>query len=318
MNQENNIKTHPSYGMIELNHCSSTGSYLVGSEFKHHHFLTLSIKRAQVERSLSRERLHGKEELIEVHLSEAQYVELMERINMGDGVTCTIAHVAGQQMPEPPPPVSSAEKHRADMKADTQKFTERLEAAHKHFMEAIDSGHTSKTVLREIAAEFWSAGQAVSDGIPFVQESFDESMEKTINHAKAEIEGTIANLAMRLGVQEIQRLNISNEKMLGSGALDMPALDKWQLKSPTVTTVSLSKQTYTVFRYMCGNGSYAPVPHTLRDIRTFTGVPEASVSAQLRNLRKVRCGSHTVTRRTIDGQTWYTLKPNPNVTVVMA
>ena len=36
---------------------------------------------------------------------------------------------------------------------------------------------------------------------------------------------------------------------------------------------------------------------TLREIAEFTGAPEASASAQLRNLRKPRFGGHTVERR---------------------
>ena len=36
---------------------------------------------------------------------------------------------------------------------------------------------------------------------------------------------------------------------------------------------------------------------TLREIASLTGDPEASVSAQLRNLRKKRFGSHTINRR---------------------
>ena len=95
-------ENHQSYGMVGISHAQSTGTHLVGSEFKHHHFVTLTIRRAEKHRDLSREWWFGKNELIEIHLSEAQYVELMSRPNMGDGVPCTLARVAGEAMPEPP------------------------------------------------------------------------------------------------------------------------------------------------------------------------------------------------------------------------
>ena len=42
-------------------------------------------------------------------------------------------------------------------------------------------------------------------------------------------------------------------------------------------------------------------PHTLRDIELITGHPQASISAQLRNLRKARFGGFTINKKNIDG-----------------
>lgn len=61
-------------------------------------------------------------------------------------------------------------------------------------------------------------------------------------------------------------------------------------------------------------------PLTLREIRTLTGYPEASISAQLRHLRKVEYGSYRATKARRAGTetdlpasyagTWeYTVKP---------
>ena len=48
--------------------------------------------------------------------------------------------------------------------------------------------------------------------------------------------------------------------------------------------------------------------HTLADLATKTGAPEASVSAQLRHLRKPRFGSHTIKKqRCPSGQYEYRL-----------
>src|SRR5690242_14536561 len=73
------IRKHPSFGMIGLSHVQSTGTVLVGSEFKHQNFITLTIQRAEHQRDLSREWWFGKERLIEIHMSEAQFVEFIAR-----------------------------------------------------------------------------------------------------------------------------------------------------------------------------------------------------------------------------------------------
>lgn len=43
---------------------------------------------------------------------------------------------------------------------------------------------------------------------------------------------------------------------------------------------------------------------TLDEIRKFTGYPEASVSARLRDLRKARFGGYTVERRYVERGIW--------------
>ena len=58
---------------------------------------------------------------------------------------------------------------------------------------------------------------------------------------------------------------------------------------PDRDNVRLKGQIEDVFKYM-SDGAW----HTLRDIATSTGHPEASVSAQLRHLRKKRFGSYTI------------------------
>lgn len=54
----------------------------------------------------------------------------------------------------------------------------------------------------------------------------------------------------------------------------------------------LSGQVLRIFKYM-EDGAW----HTLPEIEAATGDPPASISAQLRHLRKERFGSHTVERR---------------------
>jgi hypothetical protein len=176
--------------------------------------VTLSIKRAERHRSLAREWWFGRNELIEVYLSEAQFVELMARPNMGDGVPCTLAYVAGERMPNPPVEETLKAKYRADMQADATRCVSELKAAHKELVEAIESGKIGKTALKEIAKKIEYAGYAVSNGIPFVQQSFEEKMEAVTHHAAAEIEATVTNMAIRLGIERMQEIAAGAPKML--------------------------------------------------------------------------------------------------------
>ena len=205
---------HPSYGMIGVSHVNSTGTFLVGSEFRHSNFIVLRISRAAKQRDLSREWWFGRERIIEIHLSEAQFVEMVGRPNMGDGIPCTLDWVNGEQQPAPPVPESAQAKFRADMTADATKCMAELNAAHAELVAAIESGKVGKTALKEIAKKIEYAGYAVSSGIPFVAKQFDKHIEATVNHAAVEIEATVANLAMRLGVERMREISESGPKLI--------------------------------------------------------------------------------------------------------
>jgi hypothetical protein len=62
----------------------------------------------------------------------------------------------------------------------------------------------------------------------------------------------------------------------------------------------LTAQLGAVRDYMASHGGW----RTLREIADATGYPEASISARLRDLRKVRFGAHTVDRRYLTDGLW--------------
>lgn len=77
--------------------------------------------------------------------------------------------------------------------------------------------------------------------------------------------------------------------------------------NPTKDQIRLTGQCLRVFRHMKDQGW-----HTLAEISAATGDPEASISAQLRHLKKARFGGHTITKvRRTDGQWEYQLTVNP-------
>ena len=72
----------------------------------------------------------------------------------------------------------------------------------------------------------------------------------------------------------------------------------------------IEKQHEVIKRYMLSHGSWK----TLSEIEQRLGYPQASISAQLRHLRKARFGGYRVEkRRRDDGGTWeYRVKMSPN------
>lgn len=81
---------------------------------------------------------------------------------------------------------------------------------------------------------------------------------------------------------------------------------------PERDDVRLTAQLGRVWEAMQGGGW-----HTLRQIAATTGDPEASISAQLRHLRKDRFGGHTVARNYV-GNGLYAYRLIPNLAPVLA
>lgn len=81
---------------------------------------------------------------------------------------------------------------------------------------------------------------------------------------------------------------------------------------PARDDVRLTGQIKRVWAVMQGGGWC-----TLRSIAIMTKDPEASVSAQLRHLRKERFGGHTVEKKTKTGGThYYRLIKNPQAKMI--
>lgn len=208
-----NAEKHDSFGMVGISHVSGN-AVLVGSEFQHQHFVSLHITRAEKHRDLSREWWFGREELIEVWLSEAQFVELISRPNIGQGVPCTLRRVDGETMPDPPQPKPMRERFRKDLKEDCKACVSDLRGATKELKTAIDEGRIGKAALREIARKLELAAKSIDDGIPFVEKQFEEAMEATVHHAAAEIEATVTQTAIRLGLEQMRQLSKEAPKLI--------------------------------------------------------------------------------------------------------
>ena len=96
---------HPSFAVIGVSRVSSgpPGYTLFDSPFHHQHFIQITIRRAYKYRQLHRDNigdLGG--ELIQVHMSEVQFANMVTSPNMGVGTPCTISHFDGKRVPEPP------------------------------------------------------------------------------------------------------------------------------------------------------------------------------------------------------------------------
>lgn len=185
-------ESHPAYAIIGASRVTSTGTSLFGSDFKHHGYVSITVKRATLHRGLSSDRTFGREQLIEVKLSEAQWASFVSTMNVGDGVKATLGYVTGEgHVPQIVP------------------ITNRREQAHGEMSDALSEAREAIVALRDAAPSKKLREQAeaalrkIDSSVPFVANRFAEFTETTIEHAKIEVDAWMTSAIQRAGLQAL-------------------------------------------------------------------------------------------------------------------
>lgn len=180
---EQGYEEHPSFGMVRVVRSSGTPVSLFDSEIKHQHFVTLTINRADRRRELNNDWIHPTKQLIEIEMSEAQWAQVISSVG-SSGTPVTIRWTGADGLIPRPPYAPRMEHSLAEVR----------DAAQKMFDKAMDAlaaaeARPTKANLRNLRLRMeQSAGNVV-----FAAQSLDEHIEKTVAHAKADIEAmTIA------------------------------------------------------------------------------------------------------------------------------
>jgi hypothetical protein len=213
-------ENHESFGMVGITCPHSSGTYLFGSEARHHNYITLTVKRAEVTRHLSNDWYHASSlPLVEIELSHSQFAQLITSPGMGDGVPCTIRGVNGKMMAACPEPEGIASKFSEDLKATTKAAVAELVALRNQLNESLLPGNKplNKTEQRDLLGKINSAIMSITSSIPFIESSFNDELEKKVDIAKAEVEATAARLIHRTGLYALDKA----KQMIDAGT-EMP------------------------------------------------------------------------------------------------
>lgn len=189
--------THPAYAQIGASRVSGH-AVLYGSEFNHQHYVSIRIKTSEHIRSLSNDWHHGRRELIEVCMSEAQWASFVSSMNVGDGPCCTLHHFDGSLVPQPPEPKQTTEHFRkelAQVHADVQAVLNEIAGAL--------SGAIGKRTAEDLQHRLRLAAGRLTGSAGYVADQFDEHMEATTEKAKIEVNAFVEAAVRRAGLQSI-------------------------------------------------------------------------------------------------------------------
>lgn len=197
---------HPSFGLLGFSRVSSSnGINLFGSPHRHNHYITLTLHAACVDlnSNTSSRFYHPDKELFEVAMSAAQFGELVSSFNMGSGVPVTIEHVQGERCGACPENNRRKEVMDAfEKKVDD--ITERADQLSQDIEEKLLSGKLLMEDRKQLAADLRTLIAQVRHNVPYVQQLFNESVDETVQSAKAELHEYFERNVAKFGLEQLQ------------------------------------------------------------------------------------------------------------------
>jgi len=185
------------------------------SDSKHATRISLRVKRAKLLRTLSNDRHHPGEEIVELHFTELQWAQLLSSIGEGVGIPCTLQQVGRETMPDCP-----GRDIYGLLKDETKAASDRalgsVKAISKRLEELSAEKRVTKAMLAELSAMARNAIMEARENLPFVASMVEEAAEQTKVDAQAQVTGFIQHKIDQLGLEGISSGQVA-ALMLGEG-----------------------------------------------------------------------------------------------------
>lgn len=200
-------ETHPAYGMVAFNRVQGSPGKMFGSALPQHgHFIRLVVRHGQRKHDLGCDWVMGTgPSVVEAWLSAAQFAELLTTMNIGDGVPCTLIRIEGRKISEmPQDEQTEAERTYEAGEAKMMIFGDELKAEiNVMCKKVLAKGALSMTARKEVVRLFDKVLMETEANMPFALRSFQEAVEKTSQHAKAELDAVVLHAITAKGLEAL-------------------------------------------------------------------------------------------------------------------
>ena len=160
---------HPAYALLQVSRLSGNAT-LFDSDFKHQHYITLRIKKAEVDRHLSNDWIHEASgaAYAEISLSESQWATAISSLNSGTGTPCTLERINGEAVPGIQRPEHGKDQIFADELQKT--MGDALDQINR-LQESVETFKLSKKSKQGLSNQLSRLASGISGSIEFVASS---------------------------------------------------------------------------------------------------------------------------------------------------
>jgi len=186
------VERHPAYGQIGASRCSGNAQ-LYGSDFEHNHYMTVRIYKSELHRSLSNDRPHARDEVIEVAMSESQWASFVSSANVGHGVPCTIGRLNSRMIPG----IQREVTRRTQFQQELNRRLEETKAHIRSIVALVNALPCSQKKRDEVKHLLDVALNNLGPNLQFTADQFGEYMEETTERARMEINAYAQQMLQR-------------------------------------------------------------------------------------------------------------------------
>ncbi|MBC9927175.1 hypothetical protein [Leucobacter sp. cx-169] len=166
---------------------------------KHNHTIVLAINRAERIRGLNIDRVHSRDNLVEIEMSTAQWGALISSIGMGSGVPVTIRRTESV----PTLPDIPYEPRLAENLSEVSDAVTRILAQARASTEKLESAITDKQgakAIREALSSLNAALGNAENNAKFAVTSLERAAEHVVSQARSDIEAHMYQTAQTSGL----------------------------------------------------------------------------------------------------------------------
>lgn len=201
---------HPAFGVAVLTQRGGGTGKLFGSDIQHQGTMAICIKTAELDRHLGRDWIHGRETVVDLEFTHAQFAQFITGVGKGDGTPCTLRYRATgpiEQMPEIAHLEEKFETHKREIREMAAKSIAGMKATVAKLEELNKGGSIPKNIFKGLMHDLKCQMDNIPSNMAFTVSSAEETLEKATAHAKIEVESFVSMKAQQLGLKHISQLN---------------------------------------------------------------------------------------------------------------
>lgn len=187
MLNEKKEERHESYGSISAARFNGGCTSFYGSKIPHDRGIELCINTGYSCRDLNTEWFYEGKNLITVRMTEMQFAELITGLN-SNRVPCTLVNFNGKMMENPPMKENERQTFTREFGEHFQDVSKQVRDMKARMTELLEKKSLSKADKQELLKMADHLAMKVDANTPYIQKSFEESMDKVVQEAKVDIQ----------------------------------------------------------------------------------------------------------------------------------
>lgn len=204
---EKEYRKHPAYGQVQISRITG-GAKLFGTHVQTTNMFALRICRSEVrDNEFGSQHYANREQLIEVLLSPAQFVELMTSLNSGTGIPCTIQRLHMKSVEEIPDDEQTGTVKARKMFKDKIRdyFKTNLSRSINEAEDLLNKKRITKGDVQGILKELYFLKQNMESNFPWYLDQIQEASDKIVSSAKVEVEAFVSTVIQKAGLEAIAK-----------------------------------------------------------------------------------------------------------------